>query len=230
MKTNSTQARPSAQAAAKEKVEQERSREHDILCEMQHKVQALRDNYNETYACLERYPRSIEAKVLRKRYANQLKVLVPLYRAARAYFQPNKVKSRTGHQMACHLYGTRMNAFTKEMILEISMEPIFRRIEKRYPDLLDLPMFAVGIIGGRQTLIEGKTLRESFGDIDAELTTQKSATRKAYAALVDSLTPEQVELVKQIAKNNSSACVTLELRHVDPDFVAAPRRAARRTF
>lgn len=230
MKTNTTQAKPSIQAAAKEKVEQMRSREEDILVEMRHKVAALRNQYNETYGTILRFPRSLEAKVLRKRYANQLKVLVPLYRAANAYFQPNKVRARGGHQVACHLYGTRMNELTKAIMLEISMEPVFRRIEKRYPDLLDLPMFAVGIVCGHQALIEGKTLRESFSDIHENLKSTQSAARKAYAALIDSLTPEQVALVKQIAKAGTGSSVTLQLRHVDPDVEVAPRRAVRRSF
>lgn len=220
----------SAQTAAKEKVEQVCSCEHDILREMQHKVQALRNQYNETFACVRQFPRSIEARVLRKRYANQLKVLVPLYRAARAYFQPNKAKSRTGHQVACHLYGTRMNAFVKDLTLEISMEPVFKRIEKRYPDLLDLPMFTVGIVRGHQALIEGKTLRESFSDIASDLSSKQSDARKAYAVLIDSLTPEQVALVKRIAKGSGFPSVSIQLRHIEPDLEFAPRRATRRTF
>lgn len=220
----------SSQTAAKEKIEQVRSREQDILCEMRQKVEALRNQYNETFACIRQFPRSIEAKVLRKRYANQLKVLVPLYRAARAYFQPNKAKSRTGHQVACHLYGTRMNAFMKDLTLEISMEPVFKRIEKRYPDLLDLPMFTVGIVRGHQALIEGKTLRESFSDIASDLSSKQSDARKAYAALIDSLTPEQVALVKRIAKGSGFPSVSIQLRHIEPDLEVAPRRATRRTF
>jgi len=230
MKTNAIQAKSSIQGAAKEKVEQVRSREQDILCEMRHKVEALRNQYNETFACVRQFPGSIEARVLRKRYANQLKVLVPLYRAAHAYFQPNKAKSRTGHQVACHLYGTRMNALVKDLTLEISMEPVFKRIEKRYPDLLDLPMFTVGIVRGHQALIEGKTLRESFSDIVSDLSSKKSDARKAYAALIESLTPEQVALVKQIAKGSGFSSVSIQLRHIEPDLEVAPRRATRRTF
>lgn len=230
MKTNAIQTKLSTQAAAKEKVEQVRTREQDILSEMQHKVQALRNQYNETFETVRQFPRSIEARVLRKRYANQLKVLVPLYRAARACFQPNKQASRTGYQVACHLYGTRMNAFMKDLTLEISMEPVFKRIEKRYPDLLDLPMFTVGIVRGHQALIEGKTLRESFSDIASDLSSKQSDARKAYAALIDSLTPEQVALVKRIAKGSGFPSVSIQLRHIEPDLEVAPRRATRRTF
>lgn len=196
----------SLQDATKEKVDQ-------ILCEMRDKVQALSDHYNETSTCIWKFPGSTEARVLRKRYARQLGVLVPLYRAANAYFQPNNEKSRTGR--ACYLYDTRMKTFVKELTLNISMDPDFNRIEKRYPDLLDLPMFAVGIVRGQQALIEGKTLRESLSDIASDLSNKQSATRNAYAALIESLTPEQVALLKQIGKGSGYHSVSIQLRHIE---------------